>query len=223
MTNLEELSWSCSTLSTDLWGFSPPRWSSLTGDTCSSFWAQDTFTKRESLKQTTYLWPPPTSAPPKTCPEFPSGSDKMLCLSWTGTLCSSSSSWLLPRYKGIAGGKKDDDDLHLLQLALEQTKLELLRAEPSIRVIVVKPFELVATNIIGSEEEFMNVSSLVNRASIPVAASIILPPKNNDHGFLSLQVLSPADPGSRVGLVVIKPKPPVPLPTGPENVLMKSV
>ena len=80
-----------------------------------------------------------------------------------------------------------------------------------------------ATNIIGSEEEFMNVSSLVNRASIPVAASIILPPKNNDHGSLSLQVLSPADPGSRVGLVVIKPKPPVPLPTGPENILMKSV
>ena len=69
----------------------------------------------------------------------------------------------------------------------------------------------------------MNVSSLVNQASIPVAASIILPPKNNDHGCLSLQVLSPADPGSRVGLVVIKPKPPVPLPTGPENVLMKSV
>ena len=63
----------------------------------------------------------------------------------------------------------------------------------------------------------MNVTSLVNRASIPVAASIILPPKNNDHGSLSLQVLSPADPGSRVGLVVIKPKPPVPLPTGPEK------
>ena len=63
----------------------------------------------------------------------------------------------------------------------------------------------------------MNVTSLVNRASIPVAASIILPPKNNDHGCLSLQVLSPADPGSRVGLVVIKPKPPVPLPKGPEK------
>ena len=46
MTNLEELSWSCSTLSTDLWGFSPPRWSSLTGDTCSSFWAQDIFTNK---------------------------------------------------------------------------------------------------------------------------------------------------------------------------------
>ena len=109
MTNLEELSWSCSTLSTDLWGFSPPRWSSLTGDTCSSFWEHDTITikvqtgavfqnlKSESLKRTTYLLSPPTSAPPKTCPEFPSGSDKMLCLSWTGTLCSSSSSWLLPR------------------------------------------------------------------------------------------------------------------------------
>ena len=50
-----------------------------------------------------------------------------------------------------------------------------------------------------------------------MAAYIILPPKNNDHGFLPLQVLSPADPGSRVGLVVIKPKPPVPLPTGPEK------
>ena len=154
MTNLEELSWSCSTLSTDLWGFSPPRWSSLTGDTCSSFWEHDTITikvqtgavfqnlKSESLKRTTYLLSPPTSAPPKTCPEFPSGFDKMLCLSWTGTLCSSSSSWLLPRYKGIAGGNKDDDDLHLLQLALEQTKLELLGTEPSIRVIVVKPLRI---------------------------------------------------------------------------------
>ena len=101
-----------------------------------------------------HLSPPPTSPPPPTCPRSLSGSGRRLCLFSTGSSCSSPSSWRSPASEGNSKWSEfPAGHLHLLKLALEQTKLELLRAEPCIRVIVVQPFKRQGHLIIKEREK----------------------------------------------------------------------